>query len=725
MPDPENPLPSEPEGEATPDIHALPTVSEVWPSGASRGASQSLTPMPEELQAMLPAGAYIIESQIGQGGMGAVYKGWQVSLERHVAIKVLKPGLGEGDEQFTTRFKREAKTMARLQHPGIVAVIDAGQTASGLLYFVMEFIEGTDVSKLIKSKGRLSSEEAVAITTHVCDALAFAHENGVVHRDIKPANIMVTARGQVKVADFGIAKSTGAAGPGLTRSDMSIGTPDYIAPEAIMIGEQVDHRADIYAVGVMLYNMLTGEVPRGLFKMPSARCGTDARFDQIIARAMQSDRELRHQSARELREDINTLLTAPITQQRQTRATPAPAGEKSSVGVFVVACIAALAIAGLLVWAPWSRTKSKVQQSSSAFADRSSLATAAEPWANRMDDLAASLTTATRRSDGLHVADEKEFLLPAVIGDGAMRVRYTPGPKRPGHETRFKVRSSAAGACIVYTWGPSESHSSMQVAIEETGKPTQSRIGGLISHPTADFMAPGKVVELELRFIGSLLTIKVNGSSLAEREMGNLPPGQIAGAFGAGTTIHAIETLDFSKAVTAVKANTPPPVITGWLDCMAETREALRSSEKFAFEEQDGWLVCKEPGRAISGVTRQVYTDFAFRGRIRGHINLGFRYLSGAQGWYVLKLRSDGSAFIENRAGHERLVTFSIPIAAEHDFLITMVGDLINVWVDGALAATARDGSCPKGYPTIFPEDAGAAVRDLEIAELPPGFGTK
>jgi serine/threonine protein kinase len=166
-------------------------------------------------------------------------------------------------------------------------VYDFGETATGLLYIVMEFVDGTDVAKMIAQQKRLHTEHAMAITAHVCDALAYAHERGIIHRDIKPANIMVGYDGVVKVADFGLAKISTTAGQtrGLTQSGMAMGTLHFMAPEALMLGSAVDHRADIYAVGVMLYQMLTGKLPQGMFELPSMQVqGLDPRYDGIIAK---------------------------------------------------------------------------------------------------------------------------------------------------------------------------------------------------------------------------------------------------------------------------------------------------------------------------------------------------------------------------------------------------------------------------------------------------------
>ncbi len=293
----------------------LPSPAPGKPASSPSSAKKWQPPAPEELQGVLSQ--YRITRLLGRGGMGAVYEGVQINLERPVAIKILPPDLGELDDdaQYAARFKNEARAMARLSHPGIVGVFDFGETPNGLLYIVMEFIEGTDVQKMVSQQGRLHTEHALAITAHVCDALHYAHEQGIIHRDIKPANIMVGYDGVVKVADFGLAKMDRAGESGLTRSGMAMGTLHYMAPEALMLGSSVDQRADLYAVGVMLYFMLTGKLPQGLFELPSLQIpGLDPRFDGIIAKALRDDRDIRHQSAAELRHDLDSILTQPVVQ---------------------------------------------------------------------------------------------------------------------------------------------------------------------------------------------------------------------------------------------------------------------------------------------------------------------------------------------------------------------------------------------------------------------------
>ena len=278
-------------------------------------------PSPEELQSDFPQ--FEIAGVLGRGGMGAVYKGWQKSLDRFVAIKILPPEVQDLDPHFAERFKHEAKAMAHLSHPAICLVFDAGETPGGLLYFVMECIENGDLGQKIAVQGRLSPAEAIAIAGTICDALQFAHESGIVHRDIKPSNILLNAHGQWKVADFGLAKLVGQATNELTLSDTAMGSPAFASPEALTDGASVDHRADIYAVGVMLHQMLTGSIPRGAFEMPSQIVpGLDPSFDAIVAKAMQPDRERRYASALEMRRDLDRLVAGVFS--------PAPSAAAAS-----------------------------------------------------------------------------------------------------------------------------------------------------------------------------------------------------------------------------------------------------------------------------------------------------------------------------------------------------------------------------------------------------------
>jgi serine/threonine protein kinase len=265
-------------------------------------------PLIGELQAKLPQ--FEILRLLGRGGMGAVYQGRQISLDRQVALKILPPELGADDAQFVERFQNEARAMAKLNHPGIVNVHDFGESADGLLYIVMEFVEGTDIAQIISKQGCMSAAQAVPMILKVCEALHYAHERGIIHRDIKPSNILIGADDGVKVADFGLAKVRAMDQSQFTTSGGALGTLHFMAPESFIPNVVVDRRADVYAVGVMLYQMLTTRLPQGLFEMPSAYvAGIDARYDDIISRSLRDDRTLRYQSTEELKLALSQVLT--------------------------------------------------------------------------------------------------------------------------------------------------------------------------------------------------------------------------------------------------------------------------------------------------------------------------------------------------------------------------------------------------------------------------------
>ncbi|MCB1277140.1 serine/threonine-protein kinase [Prosthecobacter sp.] len=312
------------------------STSPVPPPKTTGGGWRWEPPTPEALQEMLPQ--YEIQMLVGRGGMGAVYKGIQLSLERSVAIKLLPPAIEQQDTAFAERFKNEAKLMGRMNHPAIVSVYDFGRTTDGQLYFVMEYVDGTDVQRMIAREGKLPPEHALAITAHLCDALSYAHKQGVVHRDIKPSNVLIDTEGRVKVADFGLAKlADKTMNTGLTQTGMAMGTPDYVAPETLMFGSDVDGRADIYAVGVMLYQMLTGDIPRGMFKMPSQKFQSiDPRFDGIVRRALEHDREERYQSSHEMRIALDVILTTPRAEPGKESSAVLPKQPANTPGRTVV-----------------------------------------------------------------------------------------------------------------------------------------------------------------------------------------------------------------------------------------------------------------------------------------------------------------------------------------------------------------------------------------------------
>jgi len=289
-------------------------------------------PAPDEIGRHFPQ-LEILEC-LGRGGMGVVYKARQPKLNRIVALKILAPEK-EAEPKFAERFLREAQTLARLNHPNIVTVHDFGET-DGLFYLLMEFVDGLTLRQMMR-EGRMKPEEALAIVPRICEALQFAHEQGVVHRDIKPENVLLDKQGRVKIADFGIAKIVGEAGRadsplpaeaaqreggthGVTRptipltQDQVLGTPHYMAPEQVEHPQLVDHRADIYSLGVVFYEMLTGELPLGKFQPPSKKVQVDVRLDEIVLRALEKEPERRYQHASEVKTAVDTIASTPVAQ---------------------------------------------------------------------------------------------------------------------------------------------------------------------------------------------------------------------------------------------------------------------------------------------------------------------------------------------------------------------------------------------------------------------------
>src|SRR6266487_3360877 len=244
---------------------------------------------------------------VGKGGMGAVYKARQPALDRLIALKILPPQVASGPG-FAERFNREARALAKLNHPNIVGVHEFGQ-ANGMPFFIMEFVDGPNLRQLERA-GKLSPREALQIVPQICEALQFAHDEGIVHRDIKPENILLDKKGRVKIADFGIAKIMGREGEAdLTETKGAIGTPHYMAPEQVEKPQEVDHRADIFALGVVFYEMLTGELPLGKFAPPSRKVQVDVRLDDVVLRALEKEPELRYQQASQVKTAVETIAS--------------------------------------------------------------------------------------------------------------------------------------------------------------------------------------------------------------------------------------------------------------------------------------------------------------------------------------------------------------------------------------------------------------------------------
>ncbi|MCX7624725.1 MAG: tetratricopeptide repeat protein [Candidatus Sumerlaeaceae bacterium] len=246
---------------------------------------------------------YELVEELGRGAMGIVYRARDNELDEFVALKILPENLSQNPEAVQ-RFRAEARAARRLAHPNIVRIHDIGEE-KGRKYISMEFVKGTDLKRVLRQKGKLSIAEATSIVLSICEALEYAHKHGIVHRDIKPPNIMITDDGTPKLSDFGIAKALEFTGE--TRTGAVIGTPLYMSPEQVQ-GQPVDHRADIYSLGVMFYELLAGKPPFREGDIAYQHCRVAARpipgipeeLNQIILKCLEKDRDQRWASAGEL-----------------------------------------------------------------------------------------------------------------------------------------------------------------------------------------------------------------------------------------------------------------------------------------------------------------------------------------------------------------------------------------------------------------------------------------
>ena len=282
---------------------------------------------------------YQVLERIGDGGMGTVYLAEHTAILKKFAVKVLSPELSVRPDHVD-RFMREARSASMINHPNVVEITDFGATPDGQPFFVMEYLQGKDLSQVIAEAGSLPWKRVRAIALQLCHALQAAHDQGVIHRDMKPGNVVLVKRGNtpehVKVLDFGIAKVLGEAEvKGLTQSGTVVGTPEYMSPEQGW-GQPVDHRGDIYAVGVMIYELLTGKIPfsgatmmeilnRHMFEVPDIKMpNIPEEVGAIILKAMQKDRALRFQSMNELGAAIEAVGTgaSPVTVVDEEIKTP-------------------------------------------------------------------------------------------------------------------------------------------------------------------------------------------------------------------------------------------------------------------------------------------------------------------------------------------------------------------------------------------------------------------
>ena len=297
---------------------------------------------------MVLGGRYQVESELGRGGMATVFKGTDTVLGRPVAVKVLSPQYA-GDANFVTRFRREAQSAARLNHPNLVSVYDTG-TDDGVHFIVMEYVEAKTLADYLAGGGRIMPERSIEIAEAVCDALSVAHAHGIIHRDIKPANVMITSKGDVKVTDFGIARVISGADT-LAQTAAVLGTASYLSPEQAQ-SQPVDQRSDIYSLGVALYEMVTGRPPfsgdspvmvasKHVLEQPTPPSKLNAdvspELEAVIMKAMAKNPDNRYQDADEMRADLERarlgqgVQATPLLPESARTQRIAPAGPPTAV----------------------------------------------------------------------------------------------------------------------------------------------------------------------------------------------------------------------------------------------------------------------------------------------------------------------------------------------------------------------------------------------------------
>ncbi len=313
-------------------LHASLHPTSSSPNANERSAKDELE-LRAEIEARLPD-LELLEL-LGRGGMGSVFRARQRKLDREVALKVVYPD-PEHHQEFADRFEREARALARLNHPNLVSIFDYGQDG-GFGWLLMEFVDGLNLRDLLQA-GKLAPSEALSLVPKICDALQYAHDQGVVHRDVKPENILLDRKGNVKIADFGLAKlsESSLSMANLTGAQQVLGTFRYMAPEQLDRPLEVDHRADIYSLGVVLYEMLTGEIPMGRFDPPSAHSEATAAMDDVVLRALEKEPARRYQHASDVKLDLESV------NERDRAGTPRlPDSKPAEAGLSLQALAAA------------------------------------------------------------------------------------------------------------------------------------------------------------------------------------------------------------------------------------------------------------------------------------------------------------------------------------------------------------------------------------------------
>lgn len=714
---------------------------------------------PGELGRLLPE--YEVLSLLGRGGMGAVYYAVEKALDRPVALKLLPAELS-AEPGFADRFVREARAMALLNHPSIVALYAFGHTTAGHLFFTMEFVEGTTLAAVIRGRG-LEPGQALKLGGEICAALATAHRQGVVHRDIKPANVLVDGAGRAKVTDFGLARLLDPTGveSGHTVVGAVLGTPEYMAPEQKR-GEAVDARADVFSLGVLLYEMLCGEPPQGAFAAPSRLSGCSEAVDAVVTRAMQPKPEDRYPSALEMEADL-------AAAGRTIHPLPA-AGRPMRLKVGIAAVLlVTFALGGLFLL-------SRPQGSAIRPGVTVSPSSAAEPWVDVLAALREGAVPAYLGRQGdlsrpefqstnlLHEADGtlrawKEFALllpgprPLRVRNQAIRLRFR------GDRWTLEVRRSGPA-----DGGPGEGYGlRLERGSSEAslGITTASGFERLKTVPVpAGFDWEGSHT-LELRVSGTRLSAVLDGGSLVSLDDARVKEGQLGFWAAAGGVIERLEYAILDAGVVDEFATRFPPMPvtrsvsrenspgTAWLDVFAAlgrnevgvfawtpaapgaTPAALGSRgvlRDHVVREPEGRLrFLRDTGVVIPGLETPHLRSQALRVSFQGSqwsLEVrSVRRLPAAPG-YVLALDRSATALSLARRHNGGLETIALAPwptgfdwAAFHTAELRAVGPRLTVWLDEWKLIDVEDRALEDGQMFVW-SAAGGVLEQLEYANL-------
>jgi non-specific serine/threonine protein kinase/serine/threonine-protein kinase len=415
-------------------------------------------------------GRYRILRLLGEGGMGVVYEAEQDSPRRTVALKVVRPGLASGG--LLKRFRHESQILGRLHHPGIAQVYEAGVADDGQPFFAMEFIRGKTLGEYARLRA-LTLPARLELVARVCDAVQHAHDQGVVHRDLKPANILVDETGQPKVLDFGVARATDAdlvTGAGLTQTGQLLGTPDYMSPEQVAADPAaIDQRADVYALGVILFELLAHRLPYRLSNRPLAetariileqdapRLGSinpELRGDveTIVAKALEKDKARRYQSAAELAADLERfregkqVAARPVGEierlWRWCRRRPLIAGLLTALVLVVSLALIGMSWAYLVAESARQAEKEKRREAEQARTEEANQRTRAERARDRTRQVLDAMTSPVA-GDSLttqkHISDEQKKLLTEAL----TYYQEFAGEKADDEQSRYRTAGSA------------------------------------------------------------------------------------------------------------------------------------------------------------------------------------------------------------------------------------------------------------------------------------------